>query len=83
MHDISIHIPIEWEYYPGSPATYHDPEEHETVEFFSVTVPDELEVRKEEIEWVVDDQLGELQEEALEHIHDSFKRMEVVGNEYA
>jgi hypothetical protein len=57
LHDISIHIPIEWEYYPGSPATYHDPEEHETVEFF--------------------------QEEALEHIHDSFKRMEVVGNEYA
>jgi hypothetical protein len=83
LHDITIHVPIEWEYHPGCPATYHDPEESESVEFFGVTVPDELEPRGEEVKWVVEDQMGELQEEALEEIHNQFERMEVVGNEYA
>jgi hypothetical protein len=45
LHDINIHIALGWEYTPGCPATYHDPEEFPSVEFVDVNVPDELHSR--------------------------------------
>jgi hypothetical protein len=83
LHDICVHISIEWDYYPGIPQTYHDPEEFPSVDLISVNVPDELEYRKEEIEWVAEDQRADLEVEALENIHEQFERQEVIGNEYA
>jgi len=82
LHDITVHIAINWEYYGGHMQTYHDPEESASVLFVSVDVPDQLEPRKEEIEWVVQDQIGELEDEALENIHNQFERMQT-GGEYA
>jgi len=87
-HDVdlkndSFYLPIDWNYYPGHMSTYHDPEVPESVEFLQVTVPDELEHRREEVEWAVEDKIGELEQEALEYIHGLFERTEVLGNEYA
>jgi hypothetical protein len=83
LHDISVYISIDWEYYPGCPATYHDPEEYPEVEFKQVNLPDELEDRREEVEWKIEDDLGELQDEALEYIHGLFERQKTLGGEYA
>jgi tRNA(Ser,Leu) C12 N-acetylase TAN1 len=82
LHDISVYISIDWRYYPGVMATYHDPEEPPQVEFIRVNVPDELEYKRKEVEWVVEDELGELQEEALEYIHGLFERQQHGGHEY-
>ena len=83
LHDITVYISIDWEYYAGHIHTYHDPEEPASVLFVSVNVPDKLEYRKEEIERVVQEELAELQDEALEQIHGRFERFTTVGGEYA
>lgn len=83
LKEISVFISIDWNYYPGHMVTYDDPEEPETVELIQVNVPDPLEYRREEVEWKVEDLMGELQDEALEQIHNHFERMEVVGNDYS
>lgn len=70
----SVHISILWMYYPGSPASFSDPEETDDIELVAVNIPDALEGRREMINWIVQDRLAEIQEEALEQIQDYFKR---------
>ena len=82
LHDRSVYIPIVWRYYPGWPQTYTDPEAPPEVEFVSVDVPDELEYCRKEVEWKVEDDMGDLMIEALEEIHTIFERQRNGGHEY-
>ena len=72
--DIPLYISLEWDYYPGCPASYYDPEEPEHIELSRVVVPDHLESRQEEVKWLVEDEMERLQDEAIEQIHHIFQQ---------
>jgi len=75
--DVDLYISLEWDYYPGCPATYHDPEEPEQIELAKINVPDHLESRREEVKWLVEDNLERLQDEAAEQINSIIERWRV------
>ena len=72
--DIPIYISLEWDFYPGCPATYYNPEESDYIELVRVIVPDHLESRQEEVKWIVEDNMEELRDEAMEQIYHIFEQ---------
>lgn len=79
----SVYLSIDWEYQSRIPHTYHDPECPESVDLIRVNIPEELETIGEEVRWAVEDNLADLEIEALEQIGETFEKWRTVGNEYA
>ena len=82
--DKDLFISIEWRYHPRILATYHDPEEPEQVEFVGISnLPDHLEPRRKEVEWLIEDNLADLEDEALEQIEDQILKWREPTHEFS
>lgn len=82
--DDDLFISIKWRYHPRVPATYHDPEEPEQVELIGIDdLPDHLEPRRKEVEWLIEDNLADLEDEALEQIEHQIFQWREPTHEYS